>query len=348
MAVAERFIKPQTQPTVEIYDAGAKDRETPRWLGYVGDRIPRRRKQENHWLRIGGCQERTVCIQKYVVEGYIPRAYATPVEQGRNIMPMDHLRHAGGKRLGAVSVEGEIIANNRDLGYTLVEPGDAVQNILRRAHNDHGMRNGVVELKSLYGRTWAEGHKPDESGVLDRVEALCFADGQAETLRELKNQIVEGLKLAALENLRFDDGKLFDLDTFGLEWEQSAADFYEWGMAKLDEENTNLRTGTHSAGLVYRYSALGELLLTQLEVVRQDRSQIEQWNQQFSQMRSQGQAAPEFNPSDLIELGRRLAQAEQQLAAKDAELETLRNPQKEHWKTREKREREAAAQQGEE
>lgn len=314
MSVVERVLRPQVQPSVEIYDPRAKDRHQPRWLIYLGDRIAKRRKQEVHWLRSGGMEEQTKpCIQKYVIPGYIPRAYATPVEQGMNIMPEDHLRHAGGQRLKAISVDGAIVENDRALGYTLLEPGDAIANILNRAYNDQGRRNGITEARSLYGRRWTEVHKVDGSGVMDRVEALCFADGQAETLRGLRSQIASGLMAAAQENLRFDDGTLFDLDTYGLECEQSGDEFFDWGMARLDEEHTNLRTGTHSAGLVYRYSPIGELLLVQLEVVRQDRSQIEQWKQQFGQM-NQAEPPPTYTLADMIELSRKLERAEARIA----------------------------------
>lgn len=343
MATAERELinRPFIQPSVTVFDERIKDRQTPRSLIFMGDRISRRRKQEVEWLQVGGIEESTPCIQKYVIQGYVPRGYATPVEPGMIVMPQEHMRNVGGKPFTAITVEGARIEGNRSLAYTIIEPGDAVANIIRRAHNDQNMRNGLTELRSLYGYGWDDYHKPNGKGVMDRVEALCFGDGQTITLRELRAQIAEGLKLAASENLRFDDGKLLDLDRYGLECEQSANEFFDWGMAKLDEENTNLRTGAHPSGLVYRYSPLGELLLTQLEVVRQDRSQIEQWRQQFGKMNeSRGEQPPAYAFQDVIELGRKLERAE----ARILELEAAKQSEPEkplHWKQREKLEREA-------
>lgn len=349
MAVAENLItsRPAVSPGVSYFDVNLKDRQTFRWVAYAGDRITTRNKQENTWLTTGGYVTDSRCIKRFTIMGYVPRGYSAIIEQGANVMPEEHLRNVGGKIFHGVAVGGQAInPTGRPLAYTEILPGDALINLLRRAHNDGMYRNGLTELTSLHGRSWDDCHDPAGIGPLDRLEQLCFPKGQAPTLRAFLEQIEEGTKEAEKTGLRFPNGDVLDIGKYRAEWLQSGAEFYDWGMAKLDEENTNLRTGAHPSGLVYRYSPLGELLLTQLEVVRQDRSQIEQWKQQMGQMRGDAQP-PSFDPNQLIELGRRLALAE----ARNIELEAQladdgkdKKTVKPHWKTLEKQQRDAANQ----
>ena len=334
MSAAEALIleRPRTIPQVEYFDSKLKDRQTVRWLFFGGDLIAKRRKQEIDWLRVGGMEVDSRCIHRWG-DKFIPRAYAAIVEEGANLMPMEHLRNVGAQVWTGVKVEGQVIDTQGGLGFTVTYPGDATMNLISRAHNDHGMRNGLTELTSLIGHSWRELHQPDGSGFLDRVESACFGDGQQVTLRGLEEQITFGTaEVEQKFQFPVDIGKYRD------EALQSCSEFRDWGMIRLEEEHANVRQGSTKEGLVYRYSPIGELLLTQLEVIRQDRSAVEQLRQQIHSFSTGEAAPPAFNANELVELGRKLAMAE----AEVARLKQEQAEPKEHWKTREARLRKEA------
>jgi hypothetical protein len=314
----ERLINttPQIQPSVNYFDAKLQERQTLRWLGFIGDRIHLRLKQEISWLRGGGVRIVSPCLKKYGL-GYIPRGYAALVEQGENVMPTEHLRAAGGIPWTGFQVEGQVVETIAPLSFTFVHPGDAVNNILSRAHNDGTFRNGTVELESLRGRSWNDCHLPDKSGLLDKMEIYAFGDGQEPTLRGISAQIQDSINRAASEDLRFANGDRVDFDKFSQNWLASEEEFYNWGMARLDEEHPYVRDGKIGS-MAFRYSPLCELLLTQLEVVRQDRSQIDQWREQVHLLRGRDAQPPQFDPATLIELGAKLERAEARIRELEA------------------------------
>lgn len=310
-AAAEQLIqaRPVALPRVEFFDTKVKDRQTVRWLAFAGDRVTVRQKQEIDWLRAGGIITDSKCVNRWGTQ-FIPRGYAAIVEEGANLMPMEHLRNVGVQVWHGISVDGQPQQQNDVMGFTVTYPGDAIQNILSRAHNDQGMRNGMTELSCLYGKQWAEAHRPDGQGFLDILETACFGDGQEVTLRGLMDQIRVGTRSTEekYQAFKIDIGKYRD------EWLQSGSEFRDWGMARLQREHANLRQGTTAGGLVFEYSPTAELLLTQLEVVRQDRSAVDQLREQIGQM---GNTQSNHDPVDLIELGRKLALAE--IRANEAE-----------------------------
>ena len=334
--IAERLIqeRPVTLPQVEFFDTKVKDRQTVRWLAFAGDRVTVRQKQEIDWMRVGGLKTDSKCVNRFG-SSFIPRGYSAIVEEGANVMPMEHLRNVGAQVFHGVSVGGQVQAQNDAMGFTITLPGDAVMNILSRAHNDQGMRNGLTELTCLYGKPWNAAHQPDGQGFLDVLETACFGDGQEATLRGLMDQVRVGTKEVEKQYEHFG----IDIGLYRNEWLQSGSEFSDWGMARLQREHANLRQGVTPGGLAFEYSPTAELLLVQLEVVRQDRSPVDQLREQFGSF-SQGKQ-PEYNPVDYIELGRKLALAEQRAIDAEARLaEAQKTERPLHWKTREKMERE--------
>lgn len=350
MSTTERLIdRPIAQPPVEFFDATVRDRQVVRWLAYAGDRIVRRRKQEIDWLAVGGMEIDSQCVHRWGAK-YIPRGYSAIVEEGANLMPMEHLRNVGAQVWTGINVDGKPQPQTGAIGFTVTFPGDAVNNILSRAHNDRAgggmaMRNGLTELKSLYGYSWKVAHDNGD-GFLDKIELECFGDGQEITLRGLEDQIKLGTAQAEDKySLPIDVGQYRD------EWLQSCSEFRDWGMVQLQREHANLRKGSTNDGLTFEYSETAELLLIQLEIVRQDRSAVEQFREQMGQARfGEAPPQPQFDAAALIELGAKLERANQRIAELESRQAAPSEPADKplHWKVREKMEREAklAAEQG--
>jgi len=309
-------VRPQVQPSVQFFDTKIVGRETVRWLAFAGDVIEPKRKQQIDWLAPGGEETNSPCLQKYG-RGFIPRGVAAFVEMGADHMPAEHLQNVGGGVWQGMSVGGVEVKS--PIPYIPAYPADAVSNILNRSQNDNGnggISKGVVELKSLIGRKWEECHNADETGILDIIEMAFFGDGIEPTLRGLREQIRQG---------RVNQILPVDVGQYKEEWLLSCEEFSLWALAKLDIEHTQLKQGTHPQGHVYTYSPLGRLLLAQLEIQPQDQpfATLAAMNQELATtvrdavQRPVGGAG--ISVEEAVELGRKLALAEQRIAELERE-----------------------------
>lgn len=256
MLEPNQFIKPPFQPSVSLFDQKRVGRETKRWAWFAGDVIPARRKKEiGGWLQWGGEETNSPCIQKFF-RGFIPRGLPALLETAPDWMPEELLRNSGGEVWNGAILNEEQIKNR--LSFVPIFPGDGLNNILNRSNNDEDGKKGIVELTGLAGKSWEECHS-DGSGLLDILEVSFYGDGIEPTLRGLKEQITH----AVVPSLGIDVGQLKSEMLSGCE------EFHDWGLSKINRENTQLRQGT-KADWVYTYSPLAELLLVQLELQRQD------------------------------------------------------------------------------
>jgi hypothetical protein len=127
----------------------------------------------------------------------------------------------------------------------------------------------------------------------------------------------------------------------------SCDEFYGWGLAKLDIEHTQLKQGTHPQGHVYTYSPLARVLLTQLEIQPQDQpfAALAALNADLGNTVKAALDRPSqgsgMSMEDAVELGRKLAMAEQRVKELEGEKEAAKQEKPLHWKTREKLEKEA-------
>lgn len=337
--------RPPIQPSVEFFDTKTVGRETFRWLFFPGDVIADRRKKEiGGWLAWGGEETNSACLQKFF-RGFIPRGIPALLETGADLMPEEQLRNLGGEIWSGMKLNDELVKNR--LSYVPIYPFDARNSIIAKANNEDAGRKGIVELTPLVGKSWLECHTLDGSGLLDVIEGAFYGDGVEPTLRGLEDQIRYGKANVPI-----------DLGALKAEMLSACDDFRGWGLAKLGLEHANLAQGTHPAGHVFRYSPLGELLLVQLEVQRQDQpfAELAKLNKDIGEtvkVAIEGRGGMSASDLDLLErrfedrIEERLAAARkvdaERIAELEARLEAKESEKKEHWKTREKREREEAA-----
>lgn len=314
----QQMTRPPIQPSVEFFDTKTVGRETFRWLFFPGDVIADRRKKEiGGWLAWGGEETNSACLQKFF-RGFIPRGIPALLETGADLMPEEQLRNLGGEIWQGMKLNDELIKNR--LSYVPIYPFDARNSIIARANNEDAGRKGIVELTPLVGMSWAEAHSGD--GVLDRIESGFYGDGMEPTLRGLEDQIRYG---------KASTGSV-DLGALKAEMLSSCDDYRGWGLAKLGLEHANLAQGTHPAGHVFRYSPLGELLLVQLEVQRQDQpfAELAKLNKDIGETVKtaiEGRGSMSATDMDLLErrfeerIEARLAAAREADAKRIAELE---------------------------
>lgn len=335
---------PQTRDVVKFFDKRIVNKQNERWLGSLGDFIDPERKLQLDWARIGGIELNTNCLQRFGnTKGFLPRGYIAPLELGADPMPEEQLRNLGGGQQWAAMVDGVVVTTN--LQFLPTYPGEAYDSLSNNAFVDRaagGIRIGVTEFPTLYGMKWEDGHKPDGSGLIDRMYKTFFPDlKRAATLSGIQAQIKSG----------YEHDPAFR--EIGDRWVQSGEEFRRWGMRRVEMENMLLRTGVHSSGHAYQYSPLALLLIDQLELQRQDQPFAE-LSRLTGEIGRSVQFAMNGSPSqpsgmsiaDILELGKKLAQAEARMVAQQEEIESLKADQaepKEHWKTREAREKREAA-----
>lgn len=327
MSTAQRLIRPEIQPNVRLFDARTKGKLTPRWLFFPGDVIVPKRKQQIDWLSLGGEETDSPCLQKYG-RGFLPRGLTSLCEIGQMPMPQEQLANLGSDIWTGIDYEGSELNGGRKLGYVPVYPADGAHSIVRRSLDGKGGAGGIVEIEDLLGRDWPECHNDAGDGILDVIEMAFFGDGMEPTLRGLREQITHGqIKI----DLGVDIGKIKAKKLLACDL------FEEWAGEKVKEEETKLRQGVHPAGHIYTYSPLAELLLVQLERRRQDQpfNELAELNTQMGENIAKAIAgvAPAqssgFSAEDMIEMGRKLALAEMQLAEankKLADSESKRGP----------------------
>lgn len=256
MQVDEKVAMPQVSPDVRFYDARTVGKELNRWLFYPGDVITKRRKSEIDWLVAGGEELNTPCLIRYG-RGYLPRAFVTPLEQGAEFISADALPPGVNAQTG-IEVNGVAIQSN--LVQIPVFPGDALTNLMMKSMNDQGRRRGLVEITNLKGKKWAEcrSFNPTEKGYLDILDEMYFGDGREPTLRGLEAQIKTGARLLPESSADADQMLV------------ACSEFRDWGLNRLETENTRLRAMPAPGQEAATYSPLAELLLVQLEVERMD------------------------------------------------------------------------------
>lgn len=287
MATAEREItripRPVVQDSVRYFDTKKIGRETKRWVCLALDLIVPARKRQIEWLRPGGEELNSGCLQKYG-RGFVPRGLSALLETGADLMPEEHLRNVGGEIWSGMALNEEIIKNR--LAYVPIYPGDGLNNLLNRSQNDEAGPKGLVENASLVGKSWDECHNPEGTGILDIIERAAFGSDVIipPTLAELKNCI-----LSAKANVPID------LDQYKMEWKRSCEEGEIWASVKIGVEHTLLRQGTvpvvnptgagmiSTGGHAYSYSPLAELLMVQLGIQRQDQLNAQLGNREIAE-----------------------------------------------------------------
>jgi hypothetical protein len=278
-----RIPRPVIQQSVQYFDVKKVGRETKRWICFAGDLIVPARKLQIDWLKPGGEETNSGCLQKYG-RGFIPRGLSSLMEMGADLMPEEHLRNVGGEVWQGMALNEEIIKNR--LSYVPIYPGDGLNNLLNRSQNDEAGRKGLVENKSLMGKEWDQCHNPMGTGILDVIERAAFGDDFIipPTLKELKDRI-----LSVRANVPVDLGQYKE------EWKQSCGEFELWASVKIGVEHTLLRQGSipvmnptgagmiSSGGHTYSYSPLAELLMVQLGIQRQDQLNAQLSNREIAE-----------------------------------------------------------------
>lgn len=253
---APELTRPQIQPSISYFDHRTVGKNVKRWVWFPGDTIIAGRKQDIDWLRYGGEETTSPCLQKYG-RGFVPRGLSAMLELGGEPLPTKHLGEMAAVAWSGIALNEEIIKSN--LSFVPVYPGDALATLRAYYMNDQGLRRGLDEDSALLGKEWEECHNRQGTGILDVIERAMYSDGMEPTLRGLEDQI----RFARIDDNRVDIGKLKE-DRLRM-----CSEFRLWGETKLAQEHANLKLGTKGEW-VYAYSPLAELLLVQLEISRQD------------------------------------------------------------------------------
>lgn len=319
---------PQTRDVVKFFDRQIVGKQNERWLGTLLDFIDPDRKQQLEWIRTGGIELNTSCLQRFGnTKGFLPRGYLAPLELGADPLPAELLRNLGGGQQWAAMVDGKVVTTN--LQFLPTYPGDAFDALNNNAFVDRstgGMRIGAGEITSLYGMTWEDAHKEDGSGFVDRMYATFFPEVKRDpTLDGIEQQIRAGIQRDPA------------FKAVGENWLAIGEEGRRWAQRRVEMENTMLKKGVNDSGHAYSYSPLAILLIEQLGLQRQDQPFAELSrltgeigkSVQFA-MNSTPSQSPAISMNEIMELATKLARAE----ARIAELES--QPEKKERKTREK------------
>ena len=288
---AIELTRPQIQPSINYFDHRTVGKNVKRWVWFPGDTIIAGRKQDIDWLAYGGEETTSPCLQKYG-RGFVPRGLSAMLELGGEPLPMKHLGEMQSVAWSGIALNEETIKSN--FGFIPVYPGDGLATLRAYYMNDQGLRRGLDEDSALIGKEWEECHNASGTGILDVIERDMYGDGIEPTLRGLEDQI----RHLKTQETRIDIGKLKE-DRLRM-----CGEFRLWGETKLAQEHANLKLGT-KAEWVYAYSPLGELLLVQLEVTRQDQP-LAEMAKMHRDMMSREPAAPQgMSAQDMEILERR-------------------------------------------
>ena len=319
-AVLEQ-VKPKVYDSVDYFDHRTVGANVVRWVFNPLDLIDPQRKAEIEWLAVGGEETSCPCLQRYG-RGFMPRGLASILELGGEPIPMRHLGDLQSVAWAGFPLNDHAVANK--FGFVPVYPGDGLKILRRYALNDGGMRKGIDEIEALRGKEWAECHNPEGTGILDVLEQAMFGDGMEKTLAGLENQI----KHAKVSDNRIDVGK------YKSEALNMCNDARNWATRKISWEHSLLKVGSvaigndavgATGGWAYGYSPIGELLLTQLDIPRQDQP-LQEMAKMFGNQQSQPQGLSAAD-MDLVErrmmeqMESRLTLAREADAKRIAELE---------------------------
>lgn len=268
-AVMERP-KPQVFDGVDYFDHKIVGKEVRRWVFFPGDLILPARKADISWLAPGGEETSSPCLQRYG-RGFVPRGLASIMEIGGELIPQKHLGELSAHAWSGVALNAEVIKSR--LSFIPTYPGDGLK--ILQAYYSFGGKRGLDEVTALQGKTWDECHTSEGDGILDVIEEACYGDGIEPTLRGLENQI----RHAKVNDSRIDFSK-YQNDTLRMCYE-----FRLWGESRMAQENANIKLGTKGEW-VFSYSPLAELLITQLEMTRQDQPMQEMARMHGDMMRA--------------------------------------------------------------
>jgi len=313
--------KPEVFTPVTYYNQRQKDVTTPRWVGFPGDLIVPERKAEISWLKVGGEETPSSCLQRYG-RGFVPRGRAAILELGGEPIPMRHLGELQSVAWQGVSLADEQVKNK--FGFVPVFPGDGLRVLKRYSMNP--VRKGLDEITSLEGKSWEECHDQDGTGILDFIETAMFGDGMEPTLRGFEDQI----RHAVINDSRIDGGK------YKSEWLTLCSDYRNWGMRLITIENGLLTLGSipviqtptgQQGGWAYAYSPICKMVMQQLEATPQDQPMHEMSKLIEKMVLGQSQSGMSAADLDLIEqrMEARLAQAREADARRIRELEAQIN-----------------------
>lgn len=311
MQVAERIdVKPEVFGPVGYFDTRVVGANVVRWVWFPLDLIVPERKAEISWLRVGGEETTSPCLQRYG-RGFVPRGRAAILELGGEPIPMRHLGDLQAVAWQGIPLNEDAVKNK--FGFVPVFPGDGLR-VLRR-YSMNPIRKGMDEITVLLGKEWEECHNNEHTGILDVIETAMFGDGIEPTLRGLEEQI----KSAVIHDNRIDVGK------YKQECLTMCNDARNWAGRMISVEHGLLKTGhvgEWQGGWSYSYSPIVEMLMTQLEIPRQDQP-LQELSKLFVQSQSAQPSAMSAADLDLIEqrMEARLALAREADAKRIAELE---------------------------
>ena len=315
--------RPEVFTPAQYYDKRTVTAVDPRWVWFPGDLIVPERKAEISWLKIGGEETVSPCLQRYG-RGFVPRGYAAILETGGDPLPRRLLGDLGTAAWYGITQAGR--STKDDMGLIPVFPGDGLRVLQRYARNP--IRKGLDELEVLASRSWDECHNDEGTGILDVIERAQFSDGQEPTLKGLEDQI----RHAVVTDTRIDYGEMRDQQL------KMCEDFRHWAGRAIAVEHGLLKIGHipvtavpnlpegSIGGWSYMYSPVVEMLIAQLGITRQDEP-MHEMAKLVAQMAPQPSTGMSAADLDLIEqrMEARLAKAREADAKRIAELEAKLN-----------------------
>lgn len=317
MSAVMEQVKPEIFDKVGYFDKRVIGANVVRWVFNPLDLIVPQRKAEISWLKVGGEETSCPCLQRYG-RGFMPRGLASILELGGEPIPMQHLGDLQASAWSGIPLSEGLTKNN--FGFVPVFPGDGLRVLRRYSMNDGGMRKGIDELTALQGKEWEECHNEDKTGILDVLEQAMFGDGIEPTLRGLEDQI----RHAVIDDTRIDVGK------YKSEALSMCNDARNWATSKVSFEHGLLKTGhvgEWQGGWSYSYSPVTEMLLTQLDIPRQDQplNEMSKMFERLSLVQNQNPQPAGLSAADMElferKMEEKLAKAREADAARIAELE---------------------------
>lgn len=342
-AVLERK---QAFEAVNYFDHRTVGANVVRWVFNPLDLIVPQRKSELTWMENGGEEVPSSCLRRFG-NNFIPRGLPAILELGGEPIPMQHLGELQSSAWAGMPLNDHAVKNK--FGYVPVYPGHGLSILRRYSMNDiraGGIRKGIDEVESLRGKTYEECYNGDNycdscmvsyppsvstcpqlecskpltkvrgNGILDVITEAAFGDGMSKTLSGLEDQI----RYAKVTDTRIDFGR-YQAETIRMCGEAKT-----WAGVILSFEHGLLKAG-RAGDWTYSYSPVGELLLEQLDIPRQDQP-LQEMAKMIGGVLPQQQQGMSANDLNLIEQRMQAMQAqmaadfEQRLALANAALQS--------------------------